>query len=65
MRILLAAMPLVLFSLVVNGDPFFNSARAEAAPAPAHQLRLATLAPRQSGLGQAFQQLRKELKVPR
>ena len=29
---------------------------------PTHQLRLATLAPRQSGQGKAFQQLRKELK---
>jgi TRAP-type C4-dicarboxylate transport system substrate-binding protein len=29
---------------------------------PTHQLRLATLAPRQSGLGKAFQRLRKELR---
>ena len=29
---------------------------------PTHQLRLATLAPRQSGQGKAFQQLRNELK---
>jgi len=62
MRIVFAALPLILFSLVVSGDPFFNRAQAEAAPAPTHQLRLATLAPRQSGLGKAFQQLRKELK---
>ncbi len=52
-------------------------ARAEEAPAssakpavaeidppaePTHQLRIATLAPRQSGIGKAFQRLRKELK---
>ncbi|MGB5219678.1 MAG: hypothetical protein WBN60_01515, partial [Polyangiales bacterium] len=62
MRVFAAALPLVLLSLLVSGDPFSTQARAEAAPEPTHQLRLATLAPRQSGLGRAFQELRKELK---
>jgi len=62
MRVFAAALPLVLLSLLVSGDPFSTHARAEAAPEPTHQLRLATLAPRQSGLGRAFQELRKELK---
>ena len=64
--------------MLVNGDSFHGEARAETAPAPSaepspkasaeapaapqHQLRIATLAPRQSDLGRAFQQLRKELK---
>ncbi len=62
MRALLAALPLILLSLLASGDPFSNRAQAESAPEPTHQLRLATLAPRQSGLGRAFQQLRKELR---
>ena len=58
----MAAMPLLLLSLLVSSDSFSGSARAEAKPKPTHQLRLATLAPRQSQLGRAFQQLRKELR---
>jgi TRAP-type C4-dicarboxylate transport system substrate-binding protein len=64
----------VLIALLVSGDSFRSEARAEGAAGasaesspeataePAHQLRIATLAPRQSELGRAFQQLRKELK---
>jgi TRAP-type C4-dicarboxylate transport system substrate-binding protein len=62
MRFLFAALPLVALSLLVSGDTFSTSARAEEAKKPTHQLRLATLAPRQSGLGKAFQVLRKELR---
>lgn len=62
MRASTAALPLLLLSLLVSGDPFSHHASAEAAPEPTHQLRLATLAPRQSGLGRTFQRLRKELK---
>jgi TRAP-type C4-dicarboxylate transport system substrate-binding protein len=56
---------LIAFSLVaalVSSDSLRGEARAEAKPQAAHQLRIATLAPRQSELGRAFQQLRKELK---
>lgn len=67
----------ILFAFLVSGDSFRAEARAEEAPAPnakpadveidapaepTHQLRIATLAPRQSGIGKAFQRLRKELK---
>ena len=62
MRVLIAGLPFVLLSLFVSGDPFSNQAYAEAKPEPTHQLRLATLAPRQSQLGRAFQELRKELR---
>jgi len=59
-------LPLVLISFIICGDSFGSRAGAEtapeAAPEPAHQLRIATLAPRQSGLGVAFQELRKQLK---
>jgi len=62
MRVLLAALPLIVLSVLVSGDPFSSQARADEAPKPTHQLRLATLAPRQSALGRAFQELRKELR---
>jgi TRAP-type C4-dicarboxylate transport system substrate-binding protein len=55
-------VPLMLLSFVICGDSFGSKAGAEAAPEPAHQLRIATLAPRQSGLGTAFQELRKQLR---
>jgi TRAP-type C4-dicarboxylate transport system substrate-binding protein len=59
-------VPLLVLSFVVCGDVLGGEAGAEAAPEaapePAHQLRIATLAPRQSGLGKAFQELRKQLK---
>ena len=55
-------LPLVLLGCLVSGDSFTSEASAEASPPAAHQLRIATLAPRQSGLGKAFQQLRRELK---
>jgi TRAP-type C4-dicarboxylate transport system substrate-binding protein len=54
--------PLALLGFLISGDSFSSQASAEASPKPEHQLRIATLAPRQSGLGRAFQQLRKELK---
>jgi len=65
---------LLLLGVLVSGDSFPGEASAEEASAPSpkpspeataeptHQLRIATLAPRQSGLGKAFQQLRKDLK---
>jgi len=53
---------LFLLGLVLSSDSFGPSASAEARPEPAYQLRIATLAPRQSGLGKAFQQLRKDLR---
>jgi len=53
---------LSLFGLLISGDPFRSEARAEASPEPAHQLRIATLSPRDSELGKAFQQFRKELR---
>ncbi|MGB5267929.1 MAG: TRAP transporter substrate-binding protein DctP, partial [Polyangiales bacterium] len=78
MRRALLTSSILLLTMLVNGDPFHGEARAETAPAPSaepspkasaeapaapqHQLRIATLAPRQSDLGRAFQQLRKELK---
>ncbi|UCH28900.1 MAG: TRAP transporter substrate-binding protein DctP, partial [Myxococcales bacterium] len=47
---------LILFalSLLVSGDSFATQARAEAA----HQLRIATLAPRQSPLGEEYSKLK-------
>jgi TRAP-type C4-dicarboxylate transport system substrate-binding protein len=76
-RILLIPSVLLL-AVLVSGDSFRSEARAESAAGkssesspeaspeataePTHQLRIATLAPRQSELGRAFQQLRKELK---
>jgi TRAP-type C4-dicarboxylate transport system substrate-binding protein len=62
MRHLVICIPLLVLGLGASGDPFRSSARAEEAPAPAHELRLATLAPRQSQLGNAFQELRKQLR---
>jgi len=62
MRRFFLLLPLLLIGLLVSGDSFTSGASAEASPEPEHQLRIATLAPRQSGLGKAFQQLRKELK---
>ena len=62
MRRLFLLLPMFLLGLLISGDSFSNQASAEASPEPEHQLRIATLAPRQSGLGRAFQQLRKELK---
>jgi TRAP-type C4-dicarboxylate transport system substrate-binding protein len=62
MRILFAAMPLLFLGALLSSDPFSGHASAEAEPQPSHQLRLATLAPRQSQLGRAFQELRKELR---
>ena len=46
------------------GEPAAEAGAAapDAKVKPTHQLRLATLAPRQSGQGKAFQQLRNELK---
>jgi TRAP-type C4-dicarboxylate transport system substrate-binding protein len=55
-------LPLLLLGLLVSGDSFTSEASAEASPQAAHQLRIATLAPRQSGLGKAFQQLRRDLR---
>ena len=76
-RVLLIPSVLLL-AVLVSGDSFRSEARAESAAGkssesspeaspeataePTHQLRIATLAPRQSELGRAFQQLRKELK---
>jgi TRAP-type C4-dicarboxylate transport system substrate-binding protein len=62
MRIPLFFLPFVLLGLLVSGHSFSGRAHAEASPEPSHQLRLATLAPRQSALGRAFQELRKELR---
>ena len=62
MRRLCLLLPLSLLGFVISGDSFSNQASAEASPKAEHQLRIATLAPRQSGLGKAFQRLRKELK---
>ncbi len=58
----LASMVLLLLGLLVSGDPFSRTASAEASPQATHQLRLATLAPRGSGIGKAFQRLRNELR---
>jgi TRAP-type C4-dicarboxylate transport system substrate-binding protein len=62
MRRLFLALPLALLGFLVSSDSFTSDASAEASPPAAHQLRIATLAPRQSGLGRAFQQLRRGLK---
>lgn len=62
MRRLFSLLPALLFAFLVSGDSFTGEASAEASPPAAHQLRIATLAPRQSELGKAFQQLRKDLK---
>jgi len=66
MRRVLRWVPFVLLALLVSHDSFTSEASAEAGaeakPQTVQQLRIATLAPRQSGLGKAFQQLRKELK---
>lgn len=62
MRHFFVLLPLALFAFLVSSDSFSSEAGAEAPPQAAHQLRIATLAPRQSGLGKAFQQLRKDLK---
>ena len=77
MRRLLLVSSFLLVAVLVSGHSFRSEARAEEAPArgakptvgevvapaePQHQLRIATLAPRQSDLGKAFQRLRKELK---
>ena len=58
----IASIVVLLLGLVVSGDPFSRTANADASPEPTHQLRLATLAPRGSGLGKAFEELRKELR---
>lgn len=55
MRILVT---LVIAALVVGSDVLPTQAHAE----PVQQLRLATLAPRNSGLGQAFSYLKQELR---
>jgi len=72
-RVLLTSSVL-LIAVLLSGDSIRSEARAETTAAkstesspeataePTHQLRIATLAPRQSELGRAFQQLRKELK---
>jgi len=62
MRRFLLLLPLSLLGCLISGDSFTSEASAEESPPSAHQLRIATLAPRQSGLGKAFQQIRKELK---
>ena len=58
----IASIVVLLLGLLVSGDPFSRTANADASPEPTHQLRLATLAPRGSGLGKAFEELRKELR---
>ena len=58
-------LSLALLGFLISGDSLIGGASAEASPQAAHQLRIATLAPResgQSGLGRAFQELRKELR---
>lgn len=62
MKTFLSFSMLLALGLVVATDHFAPPARAEAEPKPTHQIRLATLAPRQSQLGRAFQELRKELR---
>ena len=59
MRRFLLLLPLSLLGFLVSGDSLTSEASAEASPKAEHQLRIATLAPRQSGLGKAFQRLRK------
>jgi TRAP-type C4-dicarboxylate transport system substrate-binding protein len=61
MRQLFLILPLSLLAFLVSGDSFTGQASAEASPRAAHQLRIATLAPRQSELGKTFQRLRKDL----
>lgn len=73
LRVLVSSSVLLL-AFLLSGDSFRAEAKAEDAapesaksspeanPKPTHQLRIATLAPRQSELGRAFQRLRKELK---
>jgi len=60
-------VPFILLALLISHDSFTSEARAEAGAEASSQevaqLRIATLAPRQSGIGKAFQQLRKELKA--
>lgn len=63
MRTRILQVLLLLVIAVATGHPFDGRAGAETRPQPAHQLRIATLAPRQSGLGQTFQELRKELRA--
>lgn len=52
----------LLLCLAMSGHAFGSNANAEERPEPAHQIRIATLAPRQSALGEAFQELKKELR---
>lgn len=47
-------LPLLVLGLLISGDSFTTQARAEAT----HQLRIATLAPRDSSLGDVYQQLK-------
>jgi len=61
MRHALILSGLCLLALLIGGQPFQGTAGAEE-PAPVQQLRIATLAPRQSGLGEAFQDLKKQLR---
>jgi TRAP-type C4-dicarboxylate transport system substrate-binding protein len=56
-------IPLFLLAPLLSGDSFTSEARAEVSPQAPYQLRIATLAPRQSELGKAFQQLRKDLRA--
>lgn len=49
---------LLVVGLLVSGDSFIRAAQAE----PAHALRIATLAPRQSPLGDEYQKLKVGLK---
>ncbi len=48
MRHLFSLLSFALLACLVSGDSFAGEARAEASPKAAHQLRIATLAPRQS-----------------
>ncbi|MGB5268305.1 MAG: TRAP transporter substrate-binding protein DctP [Polyangiales bacterium] len=49
---------LLALGLLISGDSFTAEARAEAT----HQLRIATLAPRQSSLGEVYQNLKLEMR---
>ena len=49
---------LLVLGLLISGDSFTTQARAEAS----HQLRIATLAPRDSPLGDVYQQLKTGMK---
>jgi TRAP-type C4-dicarboxylate transport system substrate-binding protein len=51
-------VPLLAFGLLISGDSFTTQARAEAT----HQLRIATLAPRQSPLGDIYQTFKTGMK---